>query len=235
MPTYSRSASALVALTLVTGLVGAPLSAHAGDKYNAPKATTQGGVSKIKRWVALGVLGGVMLGGAGTAKWGVSTHNGMIRDAETVSASYSAVDIQLQRRADLIPNLVATVKGYSQLEAGVLEKVAASQAAFMSAGTPEARMGAANGMSAALLPIIQLQQKYPELKSNEQYMKLMQTLKETEDSISIERSRYNDAANAYNTELKIFPGSLVKGSLQPVPYFKADPGAAKAPTIDFNK
>lgn len=188
-------------------------------------------------WVALGLVGLlvlVVLFGAGSY---ISSRNHMVSLNEQVNSAYSEVDIQQQRRLDLIPNLVATVKGYAQVEQTILTNIANARAGVIAAATNRpSSIDANQRLDAALLPLFRLQEQYPDLKSNQQFMRLQDELAGTENRIAVARRRYNMALQAYNTYVQQFPNSLWAGSRFPVrnEYFKGNPANAQAPTVDFS-
>jgi LemA protein len=188
-------------------------------------------------WVALGLVGLlvlVVLFGAGSY---ISSRNHMVSLNEQVNSAYSEVDIQQQRRLDLIPNLVATVKGYAQVEQTILTNIANARAGVIAAATNRpSSIDANQRLDAALLPLFRLQEQYPDLKSNQQFMRLQDELAGTENRIAVARRRYNMALQAYNTYVQQFPNSLWAGSRFPVrnEYFRGNPANAQAPTVDFS-
>ncbi|HTV10116.1 MAG TPA: LemA family protein [Candidatus Aquilonibacter sp.] len=189
-------------------------------------------------WVALGVVGLIVvvcLLGAGSY---ISSRNHMVQLNEQVNNAYSQVDIEQQRRLDLIPNLVASVKGYVSEEETVLTNIANARAAVIAAGSDRASSISANErLSAALLPLYRLQEEYPNLKGNDQFMRLEDELAGAENRIAVARRRYNLALQDYNTYVQQFPNNLWAGSRFPVrnEYFKGNPANAQAPTVDFSK
>jgi LemA protein len=150
------------------------------------------------------------------------------------------VDVVLQRRADLIPNLVQTVKGYAVQEQTVFGDIAAARAAMMGARTPADKIAANGQLDSALSRLMVIVENYPQLKSNENFMRLQDELAGTENRIAVERKRYNDAVQDYNTYISLFPNSLVAsfgGFTRNDAYFKTEEGARQAPKVnfDFNK
>src|ERR1700761_499289 len=189
-------------------------------------------------WIALGVVGliiVVVLLGAGSY---ISSRNHMVSLNEQVNNAYSQVDIEQQRRLDLIPNLVASVKGYVKEEETVLTNIANARAAVLASGSDRAASINANQrLDVALGPLYRLQEQYPNLKGNDQFMRLEDELAGTENRIAVSRRRYNMALQSYNTYVQQFPNSLWAGSRFPVrnEYFKGNPANAQAPTVDFSK
>jgi LemA protein len=170
----------------------------------------------------------------------VSRRNQMAIKREAVNAAWAQVDVVLQRRADLIPNLVQTVKGYAVQEQTVFGDIAAARAAMMGARTPADKIAANGQLDSALSRLMVIVENYPQLKSNENFMRLQDELAGTENRIAVERKRYNDAGQDYNSYLSLFPNSLVAsfgGFTRNDAYFKTEEGARQAPKVnfDFNK
>jgi LemA protein len=170
----------------------------------------------------------------------VGRRNQMAVKREAVNAAWSQVDVVLQRRADLIPNLVETVKGYAQQEQKVFGDIAAARAALVGARTPADKIAANSQLDSALSRLLVVVENYPQLKSNENFMRLQDELAGTENRIAVERRRYNDTVQDYNTYISLFPNSLVAslaGFQRNDAYFKTDEGARNAPKVnfDFNK
>ncbi len=170
----------------------------------------------------------------------VSRRNQMAIKREAVNAAWAQVDVVLQRRADLIPNLVQTVKGYAVQEQTVFGDIAAARAAMMGAKTPADKIAANGQLDTALSRLMVIVENYPQLKSNENFMRLQDELAGTENRIAVERKRYNDSIQDYNTYISLFPNSLVAsfaGFTRNDAYFKTQEGARQAPKVnfDFNK
>jgi LemA protein len=166
--------------------------------------------------------------------------NQMVVKREAVSASWAQVDVVLQRRADLIPNLVETVKGFAQHEEKVFGDIAAARAALIGAKTPSDKIAANGALDSALSRLLVVVENYPQLKSNENFLRLQDELAGTENRIAVERRRYNEVVQDYNTYIALFPNSLVasvSGFARNDAYFKTDEGARTAPKVnfDFNK
>jgi len=190
-------------------------------------------------WIALGVVGVfvvVLLFGFGSY---ISAKNQMVQMNEDVNQSYSQVDIQQQRRLDLIPNLVASVKGYVKEEEVVLTNVANARAGVIAAGSDRASSIEANKqLDVAISPLLRLQETYPDLKGNDQFNRLEDELAGTENRIAVERQRYNKSLEAYNVYVQQFPNSFwagIAGFHYRNEYFKGNPANANAPTVDFSK
>jgi len=170
----------------------------------------------------------------------VSRRNQMAIKREAVNAAWAQVDVVLQRRADLIPNLVETVKGFALQEQKVFGDIAAARAALIGAKTPTDKIAANGQLDSALSRLLVIVENYPQLKSNENFMRLQDELAGTENRIAVERRRYNEAIQDYNTYISLFPNSLVAsfaGFTRNDAYFKSEEGARQAPKVnfDFNK
>lgn len=166
-----------------------------------------------------------------------SRRNQMAIKKEAVNAAWAQVDVVLQRRADLIPNLVQTVKGYAQQEQIVFGAIAAARAALIGAKTPADKIAANGQLDSALSRLLVIVENYPQLKSNENFMRLQDELAGTENRIAVERKRYNDSVQDYNTYISLFPNSLVAsmaGFARNDAYFKTDEGARQAPKVNFD-
>jgi LemA protein len=167
--------------------------------------------------------------------WFISTYNGLVSVDQDVNAKWSQVENQYQRRADLIPNLVETVKGYAKHEATVFEEVAKARTQWAGASTQGDKMQAAKEMDSALSRLMVVVEAYPDLKASESYTTLQAQLEGTENRISTERMRYNDAVRDYNVKIKRIPTSIVADiyGYKDKPFFEADKGAENAPKINF--
>jgi LemA protein len=166
----------------------------------------------------------------------ISTKNTLVSKNEAVKSAWSQVDIVLQRRADLIPNLVETVKGYAAQEQTVFGDIAKARSALLSAGTPQQKIAANGQLDGALGRLLLVVENYPQLKSNENFMRLQDELAGTENRIAIERKRYNDTLQDYNTYVQQFPNSLFAGWAGFKPndaYFQAAEGSRIAPKVNF--
>lgn len=163
----------------------------------------------------------------------ISLSNGIVRAANKCDNAWQTIDTQLQRRNDLIPNLVETVKGYASHESGTLEAVTSARAAVASAATPEAKMEASGQLTRALRGLLAVAEAYPELKANANFQQLQADLTDTENRISYARQSYNDVVMDYNNAIQTFPGSLVAGGRSPKQGFAADADARQAPKVSF--
>jgi LemA protein len=163
----------------------------------------------------------------------VGMKNNLVAAELAVDADWAQVDGVLQRRADLIPNLVSSAKGFAKHEKEILEQVAKSREAYVGAATPQARMGAANELGGVLSRLMVVMENYPTLKADAVFVRLMDELAGTENRIAVERMRYNKTVQAYNTKLRQFPYTLVAGGRPPKPFFEAAPSAKDAPKVEF--
>src|SRR5271157_3189049 len=167
----------------------------------------------------------------------IGHRNDMAIKREAVNAAWAQVDVVLQRRADLIPNLVETVKGYAVQEQKVFGDIAAARAALIGAKNPSDKIAANGQLDSALSRLLVIVENYPQLKSNENFMRLQDELAGTENRIAVERRRYNDTVQDYNTYIALFPNSLVAsfgGFARNDAYFKTDEGARQAPKVNFD-
>ena len=167
----------------------------------------------------------------------VSSRNDMVRKNETVKQTWSQVDVVLQRRADLIPNLVATVKGYAQQEQTVFGDIANARAGLLNARTPAAKIAAKGQLDGALGRLLAIAENYPNLKSNQNFLALQDELAGTENRIAVERRRYNEAIQDYNTYIGLFPNNIFAGWAgfqRNNDYFAASGAAREVPKVDFS-
>jgi len=167
----------------------------------------------------------------------VGRRNQMAIKREAVNASWAQVDVVLQRRADLIPNLVATVKGFAVHEEQVFSEIAQARSALIGARTPADKIAANGALDSALSRLLVITENYPQLKSNENFLRLQDELAGTENRIAVERRRYNEVVQDYNTYISLFPNSLVAsigGFTRNDAYFKTEEGARTAPKVNFD-
>jgi len=181
----------------------------------------------------------------GVAAWAISINNQLVVLDQNVNEKWAQVQNVYQRRADLIPNLVETVKGFAAQERTVLEEVTRARASASSIQlTPQALndpkalerfQAAQNQLSGALSRLLVTVERYPELKSNQNFLALQTQLEGTENRITVERRRFNEAVREYDTRLRLFPGSLIAGftGFQPKAFFEAAPDAATVPKVKF--
>ena len=165
----------------------------------------------------------------------VTIYNSIVSKNNRSDNAWQTIDAQLQRRSDLIPNLVETVKGYASHESKTLEAVTAARTAVTNASTPEARMQANDALSGALTHLFAVAEAYPELKANTNFQQLQSELSDTEDKISYARMSFNDCVLEYNNAIQTFPGNIIAGSkFNPRQGFEvADSAARQAPTVKF--
>jgi LemA protein len=191
-------------------------------------------MSKTKM-ILIAVAAVIVLGGLSLYGFFKGTYNTFVAKDEAVKSSWAQVENQLQRRYDLIPNLVETVKGYAKQERDVLVEVTNARARVGSASTVSDKISANNELSSALSRLLVVVERYPDLKSNVNFLRLQDELAGTENRISVERRRYNEAVQAYNVAIRSFPANLLAGmfSFEKAAFFEA-PAAAKAtPQVKF--
>jgi LemA protein len=165
------------------------------------------------------------------------SYNAFVSQEEAIKAQWAQVENQLQRRNDLIPNLVETVKGIAQQERDVFGQIADSRAKLAGAQTPEQTIQAANEQSTALARLLVIVENYPQLRSNEQFARLMDELSGTENRIAVERMRYNERVQQYNTSRRQFPSNVTAGifGFKEYPLFDAPPEAERVPQVNFGR
>ena len=165
------------------------------------------------------------------------SYNRFTASEEAIKAQWGQVENQLQRRSDLIPNLVETVKGFAQQEKDVIQSVTDARAKMAGATTPAERIAAANAESSALSRLLVVVENYPQLKSNETFARLMDELAGTENRLATERMRYNERLQEYNTLRRRFPSNITAKifGFEEYPYFDAPESAATTPKVDFKQ
>jgi len=181
--------------------------------------------------LAILLLAGIVFGGKL-----VGIRNDLVTQREGINAAWSQVDVVLQRRADLIPNLVETVKGFAKQEKAVIDSVTQARAALVGARTPAERIGANNALDSALGRLLVVVENYPQIKSNENYLRLQDELAGTENRIAVERRKYNETVQRYNTSIALFPNNIAAGLFgfqRNDDYFKTEPGARTVPKVAF--
>jgi LemA protein len=194
-------------------------------------------------WIVIGVIVLALFFGI---SWGIKTGNNMVSMEEGVSSSWSQVENVYQRRADLIPNLVSTVKGYAAHESETLTAVVEARAKATSVTVDPTKLNAASiqqfqqaqgGLSSALSRLMVVVEKYPDLKANENFLNLQAQLEGTENRITVERQKFNLSAQAFNTYIRLFPQNIIASmrNFEKKAYFEAEKGAATAPKVDFSK
>ena len=187
-------------------------------------------------WIALGVVGVLVLAVLMVFASYVSAKNQMVANDQAVKAAWSEVDVQLERRADLIPNLVETVKGFTKEESTVFGDIANARAGMLNAQGPQAKIAANGQLDSALGRLLLLTENYPQLRSSDQFMRLQDELAGTENRIGVARKRYNDALQIYNTFVLQFPNSIwagIAGFKQNDAFFTASPAAQTVPNVKF--
>jgi LemA protein len=187
--------------------------------------------SFVRRTVLAAVLVTAAIGTSGCS------YNRFVGQEEAIKAQWAQVENQLQRRNDLIPNLVETVKGFAQQERDVFGQIADSRAKLAGARTPEDQIKAANEQSAALARLLVITENYPQLRSNESFNRLMDELSGTENRIAVERMRYNERVQEYNTSRRRFPANVTASmfGFKEYPLFNAPPEAERVPRVNFGR
>ena len=167
----------------------------------------------------------------------ISVRNELVTERAAVDAAWAQVDVALQRRADLIPNLVETVKGFAKQEQTVIKSVTDARAALGGARSPEEKMQANRQLDGALSRLLVVVENYPQLKSNENFMRLQDELAGTENRIAIARRKYNQVVQKYNTDIELFPKNIAASlwNFKPREYFKVDEGARAVPKVTFEQ
>ncbi|MCU0651737.1 MAG: LemA family protein [Candidatus Omnitrophica bacterium] len=186
-----------------------------------------------KTMVTLGIIVGIIILGLVTV---ISVYNGIVSKHETIAAKWAQVDNQLQRRNDLIPNLVNTVKGYAAHEKTVFENITNARSQWAKANTIEEKVQAAKATDAALARLLLVVENYPDLKASTNFLALQDELAGTENRIAVERMRYNEAVKDYNISVRTFPGNIIAGSCGykvATEYFKSEEKAKTVPEVKF--
>jgi LemA protein len=186
--------------------------------------------------IALVVIGVIVLAVLAGFGWSAGSRNTLVTEREAVNAAWAQVDVVLQRRSDLIPNLVETVKGFAKQEQAVIKEVTDARAALGGARTPAEKIQANGQLDGALSRLLVVVENYPQLKSNENFLRLQDELAGTENRIAIERRKYNETVQKYNTDIELFPNNIAAsmfGFQRNDAYFKTEPGARNAPKVSF--
>lgn len=187
------------------------------------------------KWIVIIALLVILVVAGGSC---AGKYNMLVTLNENVKTSWSQVENVMQRRADLIPNLVNTVKGYAAHEEQVFTEVTNARAKVGQASTVSDKIAANGELSSALSRLLVVAERYPDLKANQNFISLQDELAGTENRITVERMRYNDSVRQYNTYVRIFPNNIIASILgysREDVYFKADEGSEKAPVVDFGK
>ena len=165
----------------------------------------------------------------------VSGYNGMVSKQENVESALSDLDVMLQRRADLIPNLVSTVKGYASHETEIINKVTEARTKLTNASSVEEKSSANNELTSSLNALMVVVENYPDLKSSQNFMQLSDELAGTENRIAVARKDYNNAVKIFNTSIKKFPNNLLAGifGFEKAVYFEADESSSEVPDVSF--
>ena len=185
---------------------------------------------------ALGVIAVILILALLVGGMYAGRRNEMVRLNEQIKSNWAQVDVVLQRRADLIPNLVATVQGFAAHEETVFGDIAKARAQYLSAQTPADKIAASNQIAPLELKVLALSENYPQLKSNENFLRLQDELAGTENRIAVERKRYNDSIQAYNTYIGLFPNNIFAGWAgfkRNNDYFNAPEASREAPKVQF--
>lgn len=179
-------------------------------------------------WVIIGLVAVLVLGG-------IMSYNGLVTMNENVNGKWSQIENQLQRRADLIPNLVSTVKGYAAHEQQAIQSVADARAKLAGAQGPAAKAQANADLNNSLSRLLVIAENYPNLKADKNFRALMDELSGTENRIAVARKDYNDAVQVYNTKIRSFPTTIFAGMMGfgSKEYFKAEEGAQQVPKVQF--
>lgn len=198
---------------------------------------------KSNKFVKWGIVALVLLMLLAFVRWTIATYNFMITQEEAVRTAWSNVEVQYQRRADLVPNLVEVVKGYAKHEKDVLVQVARARAevgrVHLGGDLTPARlkefMAAQGDLTQALSRLMVVVERYPDLKADRRFSELQAQLEGTENRIAYARNKYNDVVRTFNTRIRRFPANLIAslGGFHSYPYFQADKGAQKAPQVRF--
>jgi LemA protein len=167
----------------------------------------------------------------------ISARNQMVAKNEQIKQTWSQVEVVMQRRADLIPNLVATVKGFASHETEVFGDIANARAALLGAHDPKDKIAANGTLDGALGRLLAISENYPQLRSNQNFLQLQDELAGTENRIAVERRRYNESLQDYNTFIGLFPNNIwagIAGYQRNNDYFNASPAAQQVPKVDFS-
>lgn len=177
----------------------------------------------------------ILIAGGSFFSWYIGTRNTLIAAEENIEASWAEIDNQLQRRSDLIPNIVATVKGFASHETEVFTNIANARSRLAGATSVAEKAEGDNQMQSALSRLLVVVENYPQLKSDKNFLKLQDELAGTENRLAVARKRYNDQVKTFNTKIRIFPGSVIAGSMgmEKKDYFEISASAKEAPKVEF--
>jgi LemA protein len=188
--------------------------------------------------IALGILAVLVVLALAVGGQMIGVRNDLTVQKNAIDAAFAQVDVVLQRRADLIPNLVETVKGFASQEKEVIASVSNARAALAGARTTQEKITANGQLDGALSRLLVVMENYPQLKSDANFLRLQDELAGTENRIAVERRKYNEAVQKYNTSIELFPNNIAAslfGFQRNDAYFKTDPASRQAPKVDFNK
>ena len=186
--------------------------------------------------IVIGILVALVVVGFILGSQFISIRNDLVTQRNGIEAAFAQVDVALQRRADLIPNLVETVKGYAKQETTIFTALADARAAMAGAKTPTEKIAANSQIEGALGRLLVVVENYPQLKSNENFLRLQDELAGTENRITVERRKYNETVQGYNTSIELFPNNLVagfSGFTRNNAYFTTEPAKSAAPNVKF--
>jgi LemA protein len=186
--------------------------------------------------IVIGILVALVIAAFILGSQFVSIRNSLVTQRNDIEGAFAQVDVALQRRADLIPNLVETVKGYAKQETTIFTALAEARAAMIGAKTPSEKIAANSQIEGALGRLLVVAENYPMLKSNENFIRLQDELAGTENRIAVERRKYNETVQGYNTAIELFPNNLVAGFAgftRNNAYFTTEPAKRNAPAVKF--
>jgi len=188
------------------------------------------GIAGIVAVVVVVIIFGIIIGG-----WYIGTRNKLVTLDEGINSAWSEIDNQLKRRSDLIPNLVATVKGFAKQELAVFTEIAEARAKLAGAKTVGEKAEGYNQLEGALGRLLVIVEQYPDLKSSENFLRLQDELAGTENRIAVARMRYNDSVREFNTKIRRFPASSIakRMGFEPREYFQIEEKARETPKVDF--
>lgn len=191
-------------------------------------------MNKKLLYIVVPVLVLILIAGS-LFSWYINARNQLVYLEENIDASWAEVDNQLQRRSDLIPNIVSTVKGFASQEKEVFTNIANARAKLAGAVTVSEKAEGANQMESALSRLLVVVENYPQLKSDQNFIRLQDELAGTENRLAVARKRYNDGVKIFNAKIRMFPSSIIAGNmgLEKKPYFEVSDAAKEAPKVNF--